>query len=111
MFNLTDIKWVFLGETVHNQHEMIMNQNNHAHLHEHAHHEVASDDRIIPPHIVNEGPIAIVPAFQGEHFHGPGIRDQPDVHYEDEMDMSRYRYKKRMRRAVVVAYGKFEYCL
>lgn len=87
----------FLGETIHNQLEMIMNQNNHAHLHEHAHQEVESDDRIIPPHVAHEGPISLAPAFQGEHFGGPGIRDQPDVHYEDEMDINRYRYKRFKR--------------
>lgn len=76
---------------------MIMHQNTHAHLIEHPHQEWASDDRIVPPHIAHEGPISLVPAFQGEHFGGPGIRDQPDVHYEDEMDQSRYHYKRMLR--------------
>uniref|UniRef100_A0A7M5VE92 Uncharacterized protein n=1 Tax=Clytia hemisphaerica TaxID=252671 RepID=A0A7M5VE92_9CNID len=80
------------GETVHNEHEMIQNQGTHSHVHEHPHQEVDSDDRIVPPEVVHEGPISPLPVFQGEEFHGPGIRDTPDVHFEDEMDTSRYRH-------------------
>ena len=84
----------FPGETVHNEHEMIQNQGTHTHVHEHAHREIDSDDRIVPPEVVHEGPISPLPVFQGERFQGPGIRDTPDVHFEDEMDPSRYRHKR-----------------
>ena len=80
------------GETIHNEHEMVQNQGTHVHVHEHAHQEIDNDDRIIPPEVVHEGPISPLPAFVGEQFRGPGIRDTPDVHFEDEMDTSRYRH-------------------
>ena len=82
------------GETIHNEHEMLQNQGTHVHVHEHAHQEIDNDDRIVPPEVVHEGPISPLPAFQGEQFHGPGIRDTPDVHFEDEMDTSRYQHRR-----------------
>ncbi|XP_057304425.1 sarcoplasmic reticulum histidine-rich calcium-binding protein-like isoform X2 [Hydractinia symbiolongicarpus] len=88
------------GEDFHNTLEMISNQGSHVHVHEHPHEEIEDDDTLPIPGVVHEGPISTASVFS-DHFKGPGIRDQPDVHYEEEMDANHYR-KRRSTKTVEV---------
>ena len=74
---------------------MLKNQGTHVHVKEHAHEEWAEDDRLQVPGVAYEGPISTVSVFHNR-FRGPGIHDQPDVHYEEEMDMGHYRGRRNV---------------
>ena len=99
--------YICLGEHVHNQLEMLTHQCHDedpcGHHHgQHHHDEYLDIDHIVgrhhsyadhhPPHVAHEGPITTAAVYHDDHhmhhhlLNGPGIHDQPDVHYEEEMD-------------------------